>query len=385
MAGLFTLPLDLWAETMRWNREQLERQGRWFEEVTRPAPPPTWCTPNEVVFEAPSLRLRAFSRPEEMGPGEAPAPGSAHEIPVLIITPQVNHSSICDYTPEQSLVRTIQQHGFAKVYATEWKSADLARSDETLDDIMEVVERCIDHIGGRAHLVGLCQGGWMSMLHASLVPEQVQSLVLAAAPIDFHGDKGGIYWLAMTTPMFVYRMLVELGGGVMRGEYIKGGFNNLRFLERYAGNYLLLWSKIDDPAFLKRFRRLYEWYNAPQHIPGAAYLRIVQALFKENRMVKGTLECRGQMVDLSQVEVPLYMIAGERDHITPAGQLFAAPKYTSSKIAHEYVADAGHIGVFMGSKPLRNVWPVLLDDLYREFEVPASDAAVPADATDVTV
>jgi poly(3-hydroxyalkanoate) synthetase len=207
----------------------------------------------------------------------------------------------------------------------------------------------------------------MSLVHGALRPQQVKSLTLAAAPVDFGVAPGAVNIMAKLTPMMMYRMYVAMGGGILRGELLRMGFNNLRPLERYLGNYLMLWAKLDNKVFLDRFLHLFDWYELPQHLPGASYLKIVKDLFKENRLIKGTFSCRGESVSLTNVTAPLYMIAGERDHITPRAQLFAASSHVASETTREYMADAGHIGVFMGSRSLRDVWPVLFEDMRKDM------------------
>ena len=39
------------------------------------------------------------------------------------------------------------------------------------------------------NLIGVCQGGVLSLCHAALHPEKVRNLVLTVTPIDFHADK----------------------------------------------------------------------------------------------------------------------------------------------------------------------------------------------------
>ena len=359
--GLMALPFNLWKESLSWTRKQLERQERFWDVLTSQPDEDGWHSPNEIVLELQGMRLRQFHpiEPSESTPKKA----EASEPAVLIVTPQVNSSFICDYGPGQSLAKTLMENGVPRVFATDWKSATPDRADETLDDAMSYIGDCIAHIGGPVRLVGLCQGGWMSMIHAALYPEQVSSLVLAAAPIDFHSSPGAVNWMALTYPMAFYQSLVMAGGGVLQGQMIATGFNNLRPLERYVGKYLQLYANIDNPDFIERFQRLNNWYSTPQNIPGATYLRIVKELFKQNRLIKGTLELHGRKVELKNVVAPLYLIAGTRDHITPKGQLYAAAKHVSSEVKEKYLADAGHIGVFMGQRSLQEVWPELIQTL----------------------
>lgn len=371
MMGLFTLPLTLWTETAKWTQEQLQRQGKYLEMAFRVPQTPEWTTPNRVVLDLPSLRLRKFQFPPDALVEGVPT----CDIPILVITPQVNHSVICDYGPGQSLIHTILQQGYRNVYATDWKSANLDRADESLDDIVQAVGDCIEQMGGKARLLGLCQGGWMSAVYAALYPQQIEALIMAAAPIDFHKSPSGVNWMAMFYPMVMYQSLVMMGGGVMRGEFISMGFDNLRPLERYMGKFLSLWANLDDPKFIERYVRLTNWYGTSQHIPGKAYLQIVKELFKKNHLVHKKLTVHDRTVDMANITCPVYMIAGSRDHITRPEQLFAAAEHVSSATTRTYLTDAGHIGVFMSHHSLKEDWPTLLQDVHKDLvakDVPKS-------------
>jgi poly(3-hydroxyalkanoate) synthetase len=93
------------------------------------------------------------------------------------------------------------------------------------------------------------------------------------------------------------------------------------------------------------------------------YLEIVEQLFKENLLVKGDLEILGHKVDLTGINQPLFLIAGTRDDITPPDQLFAIENYVSSSVVDKKLADAGHIGVFMGKNVIKDIWT----DLFKRL------------------
>jgi poly(3-hydroxyalkanoate) synthetase len=365
--GIFSLPFVWTQEMMRFSQDQLRRQIRFLEyTVLKPPAEAKWSTPNTIALNLPSLQLRDFTQ------GEA----SDESVPTLLINPQVNSSYICDYGKGQSLIATLRQEGLRRIYAVDWKSATLDRADETLDDALWALHRVIDHLGGRVRLIGLCQGGWMSLILSALFPEKIQSVTLAAAPVDFHVSPGVVNILARYVyPMAFYEGLVAMGGGIMRGDFISMGFNNLRPVERYIVKYLDLYAHLDDEAYLERYQALDNWYSLAQHIPGATYLRIVKELFKENLLVQGKLLCCGQVVNLQKTRCPVVLIAGSKDHITLPEQLFATQKYVASQEIHRFTTDAGHVGVFMGSRTLKETWPqvvkILLDIARREEQLPA--------------
>jgi pimeloyl-ACP methyl ester carboxylesterase len=45
----------------------------------------------------------------------------------------------------------------------------------------------VDDIGPPVDLIGLCQGGWLSLVYAARFPGKVRRLVLAGAPIGRDG------------------------------------------------------------------------------------------------------------------------------------------------------------------------------------------------------
>jgi poly(3-hydroxybutyrate) depolymerase len=307
--------------------------GRYAVEVTPgPEQPVGWHTDNVVVLRAPHFLLRRFE-PVREGPV------------LLVVPPEINGSNLCDYGPEQSLVQALHRGGFGTVYAVEWRSATQETKDYDVDHSIQAILDCLEAIGGRAHLLGICQGGWQALVVAALKPDAVETLTLAAAPVDFRSSESALTALVDATPMAVYEGMVALGGGVMRGEHLRTGFTNLRFWERRVLDRVALWNRLDDPEWMERRHRMGRWYHARKDLPGRAYLRIVQELFRENRLLRGEFEVLGQRVDLAAVTCPTALVAGEHDHITRPHQLFAAEAALSASRCRRWTLPAGHVGV----------------------------------------
>ncbi len=320
--------------------------NKFMREILRPVHEPEWNTPNRVVLELGNCILRDFS----------PRGGRARES-ILILPPQAgHHSSIADYGPGQSLVEVGLKTG-KSVFVTEWKGATDARKDETIDDFIESTDQCVSFIGPRVNLIGLCQGGWQSAIYTALFPENVNSLTLAAAPIDFKAGGGKIQYFVQTYPMLFYESLVALGCGNMPGDCLKLGFKMLNPVDRFFFDYSDLYSKLNDEEYLEKSRKFRNWYEFTQNLPGKMYLQIVKELFKENRLIEGSLRVLGRRVDLGNIQCPLILIAGEKDDITLKEQLFNIEKYVASRDVTKMIAPGGHIGVFMGAKTLREYWP----------------------------
>jgi poly(3-hydroxyalkanoate) synthetase len=336
-------PLDLLDDWLRWWDAMTDR-GR-----------PAWSSPNRVVFEAPVARLRDFSTPAADG-----------VVPTLVLPPQAGHDScIVDYSPDQSQMGAIREAGLEPAYTLDWIGATEATKDATVDDYLEVIERAVGHAGGTVNLIGDCQGGWLAAIYAALHPEQINTLTLAGAPIDFHCGEPVIYAALRTMApggnLAFYRGLVAAGGGVLRGEDMLAGFIAIK-PDNEIGRQMQLLAHIREAAHVERYREFEDWFKHTQAIPGAFYLWIVEHLFRDNELIAGRLTIGGQKVDLGQIKCPLYLLAGAGDHITPADQVFAVADYAGTP-ANEVMRETtsgGHLGLFMGHEALSRHWPPLL-------------------------
>jgi poly(3-hydroxyalkanoate) synthetase len=323
--------------------------------------PPSWATPHELVFETPIARLRDFSTSEEEhGP-----------VPTLVLPPQAGHDScIVDYSAEQSQIRTILNCGLSRAMSLDWIGASPETADTSVEDYLEVVDRAVEHCGGKVNLIGDCQGGWLATIYAALNPERVNTLTLAGAPVDFHAGEPVIHELLQrlepTGDLYFYEALVAAGGGVLKGEHMLSGFIAIKPSDEISRQFELL-QHVRDPARVARYQEFENWFKHTQDIPGAFYLWIVRHLFRDNELVGGSLRVGGQLVALSAIDMPLNLLAGATDHITPPDQAFAIARHASTPrelIRHD-VTPGGHLGLFMGHQALREHWPPLLAEVLR--------------------
>jgi poly(3-hydroxybutyrate) depolymerase len=233
--------------------------------------------------------------------------------------------------------------------------------DLEIDQYLAELNVCVDDLEGRVNLIGLCQGGWMSAMYAARFPGKVASLVLAGAPIDTDAGNGPVKRMAHTYPITFYQELVELGGGLMRGATMLGGWKNMHPEQNYIQKHIDLYEHIDDPAYLKKEGTFESWYENPIDLPGRWYLQAIVQLFKENRLSKGSFVGLGRRLDLKDITCPVYLLAGASDDITTSEQVFNAEKYlgTPRDQIEKKLVRGGHIGLFMGSRTLQQTWLII--------------------------
>lgn len=313
------------------------------------APPPLpWATANRVLLDMDTMVLRDFSAEGATG------------LPVLVDPPYAGHSStIADYEKGQSLIETLLNAGLPRVLAMDWKAATPEMRDFDIDKYLAEINVVIDDLGGRVHLVGLCQGGWMSAMYAARFPEKVASLVLAGSPIDTDAGNGPLKKLAHQTPLSVYEAMVASGEGRMLGQYMLTGWKNMHPGENYLGKFIDLYAHATDEKYLKRTAHFESWYENPIDLPGRYYLQAIELLFKKNLFWKGKFTGLGRVLHLEDITCPAYLLGGESDDITPPVQVFAAERKlgTPKDRIVKRTTPGGHIGLFMGSNTLRDVWP----------------------------
>ncbi|MGO9173346.1 MAG: alpha/beta fold hydrolase [Rhodomicrobium sp.] len=330
---------ELYAKNLKFAAEEIKIHGDLR---------PTLATPNQERLNLRTMVLRDY--------------GTPGGIPTLVDAPYAGHTAmIADYHKGQSLVETLLANGNNHVALTDWKSATPDMKDFEIDNYLAETVVAIDDLGGRVNLVGLCQGGWLSAMIAARFPDKVNSLVLAGAPIDTDAGGGPVKTMAHESPLSFYEELVEMGGGLMRGEFMLQGWKNMNPSQHYIKDHIDLYEHIGDPAYIAKEETFNSWYENPIDLPGRWYLQVITQLFKENRLAKGTFVGLGRRLDLKTISCPLYLLAGAADDITAPEQVLGAKNYVgtpTSKIVEKTVP-GGHIGLFMGAANLRDHWPVI--------------------------
>lgn len=302
-----------------------------------------WTTPNTVALELETMCLRDCSRAQ---PGQ----------PALVCAPYALHRAmIADFAPGHSVVESLQSGGIDRVYLTDLRSATPEMRYLSIDSYLSDLNVAIDEIGAPVDLVGLCQGGWLSLLYAARFPAKVRRLVLVGAPVDL-SIASALSQLARSAPEMVYDQLVARGGGNVSGEEM------LRFWSKPPGRddiAIALQRDLSDEegaALLARFER---WNRETLNLPGRYYLEIVNWIFRENRIAGGSFVALGRRIDLTDVKAPVFLLAGLDDGVVPAAQALATAHLLGTPPAFVTAASepSDHLGLFMGARTHAHAWP----------------------------
>ena len=309
------------------------------------------ATPGAVVYENGLIELIQY----------APSTDLVDERPLLIVPPCINRFYVLDLTPENSFVRHALQQG-RTVFMLSWRSATSETASSTWDDylsqgVLKAAEVACDICGtAQVDALGFCIGGTLLTCAAAVAAgrgtQVFSSLTLLTTLLDFAeaGDLG-----AMVDERTVAAREISIGsGGLLYGEELAGVFSALRSDDLVwpyvVGNYL----KGQRPA---AFDILF-WNADPTDLPGPMVCWYLRNAYLENRIRKpaGTVQA-GVAVDLSELTMPVYVLAARDDHIVPWHSAFEAIRLLGGETRF-VLAASGHIAGVINppSRNRRSYW-----------------------------
>src|ERR1039458_10201923 len=139
-------------------------------------------------------------------------------------------------------------------------------------------------------LVGLCQGGWLSLLYAARFPTKVRKLVLAGAPIDIAAGQSALSALADASPLALFHELVKLGDGRVLGQKVLKFWGSETIGTHAIHQLLQTPEPIGSPAFAELEAIFRDWNAWTVDLPGTYYFEVIEKLYKSEggRVGEGT-------------------------------------------------------------------------------------------------
>lgn len=304
-----------------------------------------------VVFENEFIQLIEYK----------PLTAKVHERPFLFVPPSINKFYILDLQPENSLIRYCVEQGM-HTFVVSWRNPDQSCAQQTWDDYIEnAVIKAISvtcEISGSkdVNALGFCVGGTMLGTALAVLAARGERIVNSATflttMLDFSDT--GVIDIFIDEAMVKLRELQFAQGGLMPGRDLATTFSFLRpndLVWNYVvGNYL----KGETPP---PFDLLY-WNSDSTNLPGPYYAWYLRNTYLENRLVKpGAATVCGEKIDLSKVDIPVYLYGSREDHIVPIGGAYASTQHLPGP--KRFVMGAsGHIAgvINPASKGKRSHW-----------------------------
>lgn len=312
-------------------------------------------TPGEVVFENALFQLIQY----------APTTATVHEVPLVIVPPNINKFYILDLQPENSFVRHAVEQGFT-VFLISWRNpltsdtdgVDRATWSDYLDDAVLQALRVASDITRQPQVnaLGFCVGGTMLASALALAEARgehpVAALTLLTSLLDFHDT--GILSVFVDEAHALLRDHQLGAGGLMPGRDLATTFSFLRPNELVwnyvVGNYL---KGQKPPAFDLLF-----WNGDSTNLPGPFFSWYFRNTYLENNLkVPGRAQAAGLPLDLTRLSMPAYIFGSREDHIVPWVSAYASTQVLRGP--QRFVLGAsGHIAGVVNppAKKRRSYW-----------------------------
>ena len=393
---------DFWSSP--WNPASQTAIGRTayataevFESLTRRYSKPDWRletieiddkpvrTTERVVWSSPWCRLLKFERDR----GDLKKAGKPATAPsVLIVAPLSGHYA----TLLRGTVETfLRDHD---VHVTDWVNArDVPMLEGRFDfhDYIDHVREMLAAIGGRAHVVAVCQPGPPVLAACALMaeddhPNRPASMTYMGSPIDARLSPTVTNRLAEDKPFAWFQSAMihtvpwpypGFGRRVYPGFVQLFSFMSMNEERHVDAHHEYFQHLVNgDGDGVEKHEQFYDEYLSVLDLSEEFYLQTIDIVFQRHLLARGLLEHRGRKVDLAAIaDIGLMTVEGENDDISGVGQTQAAHGLCSSipkdrRVLHVQ-SRVGHYGVFNGRRFETEIYPLTRDFIARNEKLSA--------------
>ncbi|HYD80765.1 MAG TPA: alpha/beta fold hydrolase [Paucimonas sp.] len=369
----------LCAQQIRTAFERLDRLRRRQGELLESSGLGPLEAPYRIIHAEPGLRVRRY------------LDDAAPDSPMLLIVPApIKRPYIWDLAPAISVVRRCLENGM-RVCMAEWMPSGDAEggADEgagLADYGSRLLEACFDAIerdsgDTGAVLAAHSLGGVFAAIFSCSHPRRVRALVLLESPLHFGTDAGDFAPLVAAAPdtQPIGRALASVPGSLLS---LAAGAAAPRAFQWERG---IDWSlSIMHPATLDTCARVERWTYDESPLPGTLFADVVELLYRQDRLMAGTLYMDGRCLGPKNLRAPLLNVVDPRSTVIPPASILPFHEAAASEVKRilRYDGDIGvglqHVGVLVGSRAHAQLWPAIFDWLAAIGIKPANRRATPA-------
>lgn len=268
--------------------------------------------------------------------------------PILITPAWIMKYYILDLTPKHSLVKYLVDKGHT-VFIISWKNPTNKDRHIGMNDYLQSgIISALDVINAvipnkKIHLLGYCLGGTLSAIAtATLARENSQrlaSMILLAAQTDF--TEPGELGLFIDESQITFLENMMRDKGYLDTHQMSGAFQLLRSND-------LIWSRIiHDYLFgvRKPLKDLMAWNADTTRLPYKMHSEYLRNLFLNNQLAEGHYLVDGKPIALSDIDVPIFVVATERDHVSPWRSVFKINLLTDEDVTFVLTSGGHNVGI----------------------------------------
>ena len=296
-------------------------------------------TPGAVVYRSEILELIQYAAQTER----------VHAVPLLIIPPTINKFYATDLTPGRSLAEYLVQSG-QQVFMISWRNPDGRHARWGLTEYVQAVLDALDAVervtgSERAMMAAACSGGTIAAVAAGVLAatgkqHRLAGLTLLVTVLD--NERAG------EAAAFADKRLVKAAKsmsarkGYLDGRQLAEVFAWLRpgdLVWNYWVNNYLCGNK--PPAFDILF-----WNSDTTRMTAQLHADFIDVAMDNALVHPGGVTFNGLLIDLKQVEVDTYVLAGISDHITPWESCYRTTQMLGGDVRFT-LSRSGHIAALV--------------------------------------
>jgi polyhydroxyalkanoate synthase len=283
-----------------------------------------------------------------------------HHTPLLLVFALVNRPYILDLMPHKSVVQHFIKAGF-DVFMVDWGTPTDSDRHLTLEHYIEqYMHNIVNHIcdyteRDQISLLGYCMGGTMSAMYTSFHQDMIRNFILMAAPIDW-SDRSSLLATWCDEKWFDVDKLIDVHGNAP-AQWLQGSFAMLKPMSNYVEKYFGFYDKMTDEKFVEEFFAMETWVNDNIPVAGETFRQFVKDCFQRNLLVQGKMRLGTKRIDLKNITCPILNLMASGDHLVPCGQSAPFNDLVGSSDRKSINFPAGHIGLSVGSKAQKELWP----------------------------
>jgi polyhydroxyalkanoate synthase subunit PhaC len=277
----------------------------------------------------------------------APTTEKVHATPLVICPPWINRFYVLDLQPQNSLVKYLVDQGF-QVFMVSWKNPDASYRDVGFEDyikegLLQGIDTALAITGEKqANVVGYCIGGTMVFAGLAALQAKNDKRIKSATFLTTLSDFANAGELKVFTDDAQVKALeVQMKrDGVLDGKTMASTFSLLRAND-------LVWNFVVQNYLLGKQPFPFDilvWNDDSTRMPAAMHSWYLRKLYVENALAKpNAVTLLGEKIDLSKLDMPMYMLSALNDHITPWESCFAPFAKMASSTKRFVVTKAGHV------------------------------------------